>query len=488
MMQSENYVEAALPSRKEMLKGKRALAQAVEHGLLSVEDVAYIKVATDPYHDATVTHLNGIPDEYQGKSITETLPISIDLATPYGAGSGAWSARVSTFPILGSAKTVRSRMWGNSIENEAPTVGNSTVLKTLNVDTVLGTGNFSDYPAGGNLGDTLAKEISEGTVKVVGSGLEIINTSPEIYKSGLITIARIPQAACKEKHCFVVRDSGNTINAISNLTGLVSMPTTPSELATYPNYRQWEAAEGCYCVLKQYATSADSHYPGGSVVRYLDSMPTASQIDMDTSDLHIVDAPQVKFVAPAQSGLSVSTANFERQVLVTPSDSVCVMITGASEQSTFKIRQKLFLERRVNTSIVNLKPLVPFARESPSFNPLALELVSEIYSELPAGVMFKENPAGEWWDRVLSAIGKIAPLIGLIPHPIAKTIAAATPIAIDAGRQIAHAHNTHVQNAAHSQALVRARAPPPKPKVAAKAANNSKAKKTAKVTKAKPKA
>ena len=75
-----------------------------------------------------------------------------------------------------------------------------------------------------------------------------------------------------------------------------------------------------------------------------------------------------------------------------------------------------------------------FARESPSFNPKVLELVSRIWHDLPVAVKYGENPAGEFWDRILSAIGALAPVVGLIPHPAAKAISAVASSAALAGK------------------------------------------------------
>jgi len=417
---------ATPPSKYQIRKGKRTLEEAIANGRLSPEDIAYIKAATDTYHDTPIHSVNGIPDEYVGKSITEALTITMDVKTPYSAGTGNWNARIYNYPLLGSANVVTTDNLANLFNQRTGTVNNTTGVATMNVD--YSTGNFSDYPTYSERG-SLEQNALEGEVKIIGMGIEVINTTAELYKQGMCTIARIPQTQSNKIITGKVfgNDPAGTAGsfAVQDMIPIMSMPTTLSELTTYPNYAQWEAKEGAYAIVKQYDTqsSCPSGYRGA--VRWIDKSTNATAVGATWGNI-VCDTTKIDWT----SGVSMPVPSYALQhgYISAPMDTICMMFTGLSEQTSLTVRAKLIIERRVNSSMIDLAALVPLAKESPPLNPLALELVSCMWSNLPTAVMFKENPAGEWWNKVMGAIGEWGPsILGLIPHPIAQAAARSLP-------------------------------------------------------------
>lgn len=433
VMEFTSSSDNATPTKALIRKGKRTLQQAFDSGKLSEEDLAYIKCATDPYHDHTIRGCTGIPDDYVGKSITEVFTLTQDISTPYAAGSGNWGCRIYNNPLLGYGQVVKSIMLGNTFNQEVPAgvaPYNYASLSTLNVDYVSGSGNFQDYPTNSDF-EGLAQDALNGEIKVIGLGIEVINTTAELNKQGMFTAARIPQTGSNTVISGKVYGNGGGGTAGSfasmDLIPVCSMPTTLRELTTYPNYTQWEAKEGAYAVIKQY--DVDSFSPSGfkGVLRYIDytANGTASGAQWQATNCN---TSKVVWGTAAGTGMPVASYIQNEGFINAPMDSVCMMFTGLSEATTLTLRCKIFVERRVNSSIVNLVSLVPLAKESPPFNPIALELVSQIWSNLPVAVMFKENPAGEWWDKVMGAIGEYGPsLLGMIPHPAAQVASKALP-------------------------------------------------------------
>lgn len=418
-----------LPSKRQAGRGKALVDRAVREGRLSPDDVAYIKVATDPYHDTAIEHFNGIPDDYPGKSITEIITSTVTVQTPYGAGSGNYNCRIYNYPFLGTQQIDRSTSFSNYYKQEANVASpkNYVTIGTGNVDYSLG--EFSDYP-------TYITQIAPpdsalvGSIKIAGLGIEVVNTTAELYKQGMCSIARMPQMMSSNVNTARIYGNGGPAAAFStsNCIPIVSPPTTLAELTTYPDYRQWEAKEGAYAVIRQYDVA--SHSPMGdlSLVRFVDDEPIASSIDItdhhrDTSHMY----------ATAGGVYGTDFYQDKRPVISCPSDSVVMFFTGLSESTTMTVRFKWFIERRVNTSIPALQPLVPFVKDSPSINPEVIQLVSMLWRELPPAVMFKENPAGEWFDRILAGIGEYGPkILGMIPHPVAQMAAQAIPHGIKA--------------------------------------------------------
>jgi len=421
------------------MRGKEALKDALHRNLLSEHDIAYIKVATDPWHDTSIESFVGIPDEYIGKSVTEVITLTYDVKTPFTAGSGNFNVRINNNPMLGSLGLIKSASYGPCITNEVGSAGpvNTLQLGTIDIQYSL-TSNFADYPsATASAHLTLPEEVLVGNVKVAGCGIEVVNTTSDLYKQGLVSIARVPQPCSSTFMSPKIfgNNTGGTAGVFTHLDVIpvVSMPTTPTELTTYPDYKQWEAKEGLYSVVRQYDFLASAPLGWRGVMRFTDVEPGGNG-PLSTYALTTVDVDRLNWVTSGTTGAPVGSYVQNKGCLPWPCDSHVSMFMGLSEQTTLSLKVKFYLERRVNTSITALRALVPFVKDSPSINPLVLELVSKLWSELPPAVMFKENPAGEWWDRVLGTIGEIAPsVLGMIPHPLAQ--AAASGIKMLAGNK-----------------------------------------------------
>ena len=429
-----NEVGGGMPTHREIRSGKQDLERLLRQGDIAPHEVAYIAAATDPYHDTALSELLGAPDLYTGKSVVETIPVSITASSPYGPGTGSYNIRVVTNPIMGSQQCVRANRFDSQVQLQTASPGNIVTVSSLDVDFFLGaTGNFSDYPVN-PLHGTLPPDVLDGSVKVLGCGLEIVDTTPELYKGGITYAARTPQLLIQQGDTTTLLDPAATVTANVTCNGLLAAPTTVSELMTYPNATKWEAKFGLYSVIEQYDVAASTSVGGQHLLRYTSQLPNDNGDASGALYGYPVDAPNCTILTPARTGFSVDRYAAVDSVHIAPSDSVVVMMMGLNENATFNIRLKYFIERRVNSSITSLLPLVPFARESPSFNPKVLELVSRIWHDLPVAVKYGENPAGEFWDRILSAIGALAPVVGLIPHPAAKAISAVASSAALAGK------------------------------------------------------
>lgn len=407
------------------------MKEAIQSGLLSEHDIAYLKVATDPWHDTSIDSFTGIPDEFIGKSVTEVLTITQQITTPFVAGSGNYNVRINNNPILGAIPLVKSANFGNCYYNEIDSVApiNTYTIGTIDVQYSL-TSNFQDYPAStSRVSLALPDSVMYGNVKVAGIGIEVVNTTAELYKQGLVSIARVPQPNSSQTTAARVfgQGQGGTLGsfAVVEMVPVVSMPTTLTELTTYPDYVQWEAKEGMYSVVRQYDHLAASPMGWRGVCRFINQEPYATSVGSSFSNAaQSVDVDRLNWVTTGTSFMPVATYLQNHGVIPCPCDSVVAMFTGLSEQSTLSLKVKFYVERRVNTSIPTVQALVPFVKDSPPINPKVIELVSRIWSELPPAVMFKENPAGEWWSRILGTIGDVAPtILGMIPHPAAQIAA-----------------------------------------------------------------
>lgn len=203
------------PSKREILQGKQLLEKALRDGTLSLHDLAYIKVATDPWHDTSIENFVGVPDEFNGKSVTEVLTVTAELRSPYSLGSGNYNIRVNNNPFLGINGLIRTQNFSHSFTQEVPSIApvNTTRCGTLDIQYSL-TSNFSDYPAAASIVSlALPPEVLDGNVKIAGAGLEIFNTTAELYKQGTVSVARVPQPASNST--VAIQVSNNAVPLIS---------------------------------------------------------------------------------------------------------------------------------------------------------------------------------------------------------------------------------------------------------------------------------
>jgi len=56
--------------------------------------------------------------------------------------------------------------------------------------------------------------------------------------------------------------------------------------------------------------------------------------------------------------------------------------------------------------------LLVLTRQPASYDPQVLEIYARCMAEVPVAVCVGENPVGEWFARVLNAIGTVAPIVG----------------------------------------------------------------------------
>jgi len=94
-----------------------------------------------------------------------------------------------------------------------------------------------------------------------------------------------------------------------------------------------------------------------------------------------------------------------------PWDNNGCIFTGLSKQSTLQVTVKYFIER---IPTIRQPDLLVLARPPAPYDPVAMELYNRALSQLPCGVMVKENPLGEWFNDVLGAVVDYAPKIGQI--------------------------------------------------------------------------
>jgi len=104
-------------------------------------------------------------------------------------------------------------------------------------------------------------------------------------------------------------------------------------------------------------------------------------------------------------------------------DTSGVWYTGLSQTTTLTINWNVYIERFPSQLDIDL---VVLARPSPTYDPKAMQFISECIRHLPPGVMVGDNDTGSWFaDLIQTGADYVAPLLKAIPHPYAQGISTA---------------------------------------------------------------
>ena len=103
-------------------------------------------------------------------------------------------------------------------------------------------------------------------------------------------------------------------------------------------------------------------------------------------------------------------------------------VTGLVPSATFTLKARVFYEIIPNAFSSDLLKAV--ARPPTPHSYVVHEMLCELLRTMPAGFDYSENPLGEWFDKVLSTLATVIPIIGnALPHPVFKGVAmAASPV------------------------------------------------------------
>lgn len=399
------------------------LNQLVADRVLTPAGLAWLKLACDPWHDTAVNGFTGMPDQGIGKSVTFQVVREYQISkvtSPTALPAGNWSVRIGNFPILENAPVTPGLYYGDVVSQ----AGTASLMVPVQVNYAAEGADFVDTAVGGipnAQGCSLPNDFTKGLVKVCGVGIEVINTTSTLHKQGLMSCCRMVQPEMEPFTAYIGL-AGN-LWSFKTLTPIRTLPKNLAEMALYPGYAQEEAKDGYYAPVAL-KFGKNRNYPVPISPLLLDDDPVAgavqplSPISCYTGNLAILNIPG-------------NTTNFwttNHAPLYYGCDSNTVMFTGLSDETTLTLRVRYVLERFPSDAEGQI---LVIANDSATYDPVALQIYSQVVQRLPAGTPFTDNPSGEWWMKMLTEIGRVAaPLIKSIPHPLAQGIGAAIDLGL----------------------------------------------------------
>lgn len=382
-------------------------AQTIED-LVKSEDLTasgadWVKLRTDPYHD--FPHgIQGYPDADCFDSVNSCFNYQVSVSKPAGS-AGNWDAHIFTMPFISNTTVV-----GTSVDGVITNSANTFDLGLVNIskadsgqtmfpdlDPVVAT-NFEMAPV-----NSFAA-VGAGLSRIVGMGIEVIDTSSVLNKQGLLAAYRIPVSHQGRATSRVIQADAKF--GVSNSAVIPRPPLSLTEASAYRQTVQWEAKDGCYLAVGQEGVNnpftqntndsliiTEDPALAGTDVVLTSAFDTSAGVAAPNTSV-LIPYTAVKFVNLGQHG---------------------VFLTGLNNDGTFTVRVRVYVERAPLSSDLDL---IPLATPSPVYDYKALALYSLIVSELPAAVPVSFNAKGDWWRMIVKVIRKVAPIIGKVLTPL----------------------------------------------------------------------
>lgn len=354
----------------------------------------WLDCALDPFKDIVQKPI-GYPDRNMAPTVIQTVHDSIEVVKPTSIGPGAWDCNIfldevwrsvdlfqaydpvanNLFERLGQDTTPYRR--GGLVVRSALAGSPLTILTTQNAQCL-----------------SLVTDVFDNAVsaRVIAIGLEIHNTTAEIYKQGSIIPYRISDQSARK--IYTACDNSAIISNTPSCSGtdLSEPPATGSQAIDLPGSVQWDAAKGVYLV------------------------PTFSSEGNDPQDL----IAMVTECTDYTSGLSYvpvmtrvgGTVLFDQTStnVNLPTTLSGAFLQGLSESTSLTVNLTYYVEQFPSFSS-NLHRIS--APSCPEDFP-AIELYTKVSRLMPTGVEVNDNFLGAFIagvSRVLSTVSTFAPMV-----------------------------------------------------------------------------
>jgi len=399
-------------------EGERRLAGVARKTGMTQEGMDWLIEVLDPMHDKPIPDISGWPDMATGSSIVRCIKQSASIKTPYGSTEN-WNCHVVAWPFLHADGFYTHGHEGNSYNFS----GTTPILHYYGgVQAFASKSNsynwISDappYPISGALTSVASLELNptydKGFGRLVGMGLEVIDTTAEIYKQGMLTAYRVTQDDTRPQTFSIAKTDATIVNAYLPFTPVRPPPHTEAEALLLPGTQQWEARNGSYSVI---AFTGEDNEP---------TLPKFQGITIKSgqtiSGLHSNNVSLDTLVTVATPGPILYHPRANR---VEKMHTSGVILSGLNPNSTYTLRWNVYYESFPDPSEPDLMVL---ARPPSPYDPVALEFMKRQTLEMPVAVYASMNPGGEWFWDIVEGIESIAPAVGSLFGPEGTAFGAA---------------------------------------------------------------
>jgi len=389
-----------------------------------------LKACLDPFHDTEIDP-QGWPDLTTSPSVVQVYKASLTITAPSGVGSSNWDCHIWNSPYF----SIGAPVGGLNVPPTASTLtyvqnsaGNNVGFATyssngnaqyapvgLNVTTFL-TGSpptsFVNFPASSTAtmqSLQVPQTLSKGASRVFASGIEVHNTTPQLYRGGSVLVYRQPLD--DNAYHSTVNVYQNASSTSWSAVDVLPVPEPPNSLAValqLKGSKQWGAEDGVYQVHGLHSTNLPTNGNTYVVPSYWHDDPETGSTDY---------TPTMQLVSATLEGVAAN------QTFWTEFDTSGCWFTGLAPQTILTLNWNVYIERfpsQLNTDLVLL------AKQSPEYDVMGMELISAVGRTMPVATFVNNNDLGSWFSDILSTGAEyVAPLLQAMPHPIAKGIGTA---------------------------------------------------------------
>jgi hypothetical protein len=397
-------------------RGERILSKLVDAQALTASGHDFLVAALDPFHDVQLDNLQGWPDVETASSVIRAIKQSMSISV--AAGTGPWDCHIVFFPWLNPiALSTLGRVSTNAYSSVAPGFhGGGLVAFQVPTGTAL---DMTSNPIIGRL--YLPDEYSQGTSRIVGAGFEVINTTAQLFRQGMITTYRNSEPTRTNVSRVYYGTTANP--AAIGVCGNVDMkcqPLTQARAMLIPGTRQWAAEKGCYIVIP-FTGSENPPHTVDSTQPSLEFNDEAVCSDKtDATPLGVTFPTNVNTVVRfSHPGVATAASGFSSvqfpPTKIYPLHRPGAILTGLSEQTSLTVNFNVFLET-FPTPAEN--GILVLATPSCPYDPLALEIFSHALTSMPIAVPVDQNWFGEWFmDAITEGTKFLSPLLLAAGHP-----------------------------------------------------------------------
>lgn len=398
-----------MSSNDSLSKIRRAQAQLqklVDGKVLSPSGHDFLVAAIDPMHDLQLRNLQGWPDLETAPSVVRCVKQSLTIKAPSGITDN-WDCLIHNWQHLASRPSVScardNQVVSYPVGGSFPLGGVQAYYNASGVPINLTSGTVGQI--------VLPSSYEDGVSRIVGMGIEVINSTAEIYKQGQVTVFRIPQPD-RDPQGYIIGNTGSGVSTQSLPVSVENPPPTTQAVAMLAcGSRQWRASEGCYMVVP---FVGEENPPLG--MEYV-------QPCVETFEVPAAGSTTSVMLPYHQGANTINPALLKfGPAKIYPLHMAGAFFTGLSPQTTLTITANMYVETFPRPT----DELAPLATPSAEFDPEALKIFSHAMGSLPVGVPADMNGFGDWFAGVVSQIGDwIAAPLSALPHPLAKAAGAA---------------------------------------------------------------
>lgn len=411
------------------------------------DNIRCIVGALDPFHDVEIEHA-GWPDARGGRSIIYeyTRQISVPIGAHKGAGArmqvvmtpglepslckklpstttnsvkGLYNLEGGC-PVLCDNNTGEFAYWGGCIIMSS-TLGEDFSIANYDVSHIEGILRpFSSETSPDMFGD----EHNSSQYRCIGSAFEVLNTTPELYKSGSALAYRMDDEW--EDDVVTRSDPLDTMDPAVpyqvRSTTVQVHPKNSSEARLMPSSIVLAAADGVYSVSKMTCVENLPLAKHDSQLLVYNRLQSCREGPGDYEPTPAIVSQAIGMAPTSLNGVAVAAT---RQYMARHLTHGYIA-EGLSSETSFLITAKWLIEVFPEpTDTV----LLPIAKPCPTFSPISLEYLNVAFSRLPIAVPVAENGIGSWFGKVMDTVKSVAPHLSSIPV-VGDTLSKAAEAAI----------------------------------------------------------